>query len=792
MSGSHPNDDKPSPSGVSAGTPAAEVSGGLDRRARVWSALSVMSDAVLISDQLGHVIEFNEAFSLFHKFSSKQECAKTLAEFDAVVEVRSPTGQLVPVSEWPVPRALRGETGTQAQYDLQRRDTGERWSGSYNFAPIVDDAGAIIGCLVTVRDITAEKAALEKIQQSDRKFRELYDIVPVGIVLTSLRDGRYLDFNEAFCRLTGYEREKLLTLDVWALTPPEYHDRERSMMEVVGRKGHFGPYEKEYVRQDGSRLHLNLNGASIAGENGEECAWSIVEDITDRKRLREVDSYYAAIIESSTDAIIGKDLNGLITTWNPAARDMFGYEADEVVGRHVSLLFPPDRLAEENFIMGKIRQGDRVAQMTTVRLRKNGQAVPVMLTVSPIRAADGEIIGASKILRDLTQQLHTEAQLQQAQKMEAIGNMTGGLAHDFNNLLGIIMGNLELLESRLAEVEHKEMLHDALEAASRGAELTRGLLAFARRQPLQLKTFYVEHQVDETVKLLRRLLGDHIEISVRHEYGVCAVTADPILLSTALTNLATNARDAMPGGGKLTIETQRRRVQAQDRMVNFDIPPGEYAVIAVSDTGAGIAPDAINRIFEPFFTTKGRDEGTGLGLSMVFGFMKQSGGHINVYSELGHGATFRLYLPCDIDPALSDPAPSELKELRGRGERILVVEDNAALRRIVRRQLKELGYVPSEAANGVEALAALQSISVDLVLTDVVMPGGIDGYELARQVKRQWPQIAVVLTSGFPERSSAPQGGDSNLPLLIKPYRENDLARVVRRALDDVARPTKE
>ncbi len=777
----HPSND---------GAPAADalpkpVADSLSRRSRLWATLSGMGDAVLISDQAGGYIEFNEAFSRFHKFSSTEECAKTIPEFDALVEVCTPDGAVVPVTEWPIGRALRGEIGTQVEFRLRRRDTDACWIGSYNFSPIFDETNAIIGCFVTTRDVTAQKAALEELQRSEQKFRQFYDIVPLGIVLTRFSDGRYVDFNDAFRKITGYDREELLNLDVWVLTPPEHHHRERLEMERVRSNGQFGPYEKDYVRKDGGRVHLNLNGALIRGGDGQAYIWSVVEDVTERKRLNEALSYYAAIIESSTDAIIGKDLGGFVTTWNPAARDMFGYSAAEAIGRHISLLFPPDRLAEENFILERIQHGGRVEQFRTVRKRKNGQSFPVMLTVSPIRDARGAIVGASKIVRDMTQQNLVEAQLQQSQKMEAIGNMTGGLAHDFNNLLAIITGNLELLEDRIAVGDgDREILDDVLEAASRGAELTRGLLAFARRQPLQVKTFDVGGQVDDTVKLLRRLLGDHIEISVRHEFGVCAVTADPVLLSTALTNLATNARDAMPGGGKLTIETYRRRIDEQDRMVDFDIPPGDYAVISVSDTGAGIAPEVIGHIFEPFYTSKGRDEGTGLGLSMVFGFMKQSGGHIHVYSEPGEGATFRLYLPCDASAAISEPEPGRTDDLGGRGERLLVVEDNAALRRIVQRQLRERGYVVIEAANGVEALEILAASDVDLVLSDVVMPGGIDGYELARRVKAQWPRIRIVLTSGFPERSSAPQNNEDDIPLLTKPYRQSDLARLLRRALD--------
>ena len=345
------------------------------------------------------------------------------------------------------------------------------------------------------------------------------------------------------------------------------------------------------------------------------------------------------------------------------------------------------------------------------------------------------------------------------------------------------MGNMEILRSvPTISIDDQELVTDALAAAERGGELTRQLLAFARKQPLKVSTFRVATLVNDTVKLLTRLLGENIDIVVEHEPGVCAVTADPIQLSTALTNLATNARDAMPNGGRLLIQTKFQRVEDNNQLLNFEIPPGNYAVIVVTDSGVGIAAETLPRIFEPFFTTKSRDEGTGLGLAMVFGFMKQSGGHVNVYSEPGKGTTFRLYLPCEVENK-ETPSNAGTGPRPGNGQIILVVEDNLSLRRVVKRQLQRLSYAILEAGTGAEALEILESSKVDLVFTDIVMPGGTDGYELGRMVRSRWPATKVLLTSGFPERRNRDRGDESLFRLITKPYRENDLARAIAEVL---------
>jgi signal transduction histidine kinase/ActR/RegA family two-component response regulator len=381
----------------------------------------------------------------------------------------------------------------------------------------------------------------------------------------------------------------------------------------------------------------------------------------------------------------------------------------------------------------------------------------------------------------------TEALLHQSQKMEALGQLTGGLAHDFNNHLGIIIGNLDLLvDGGELSADQKELVDDALGAAFNGAELTRRLLAFARRQPLRPERVDVNRLVEEITRLLRRTLGERIEIRLNLDATIPAITADPSQLETAIANLANNARDAMPKGGRLTITTGVRYLDAEYAAEHAEVTPGGYVLIEVSDNGTGMPPEVLARVFEPFFTTKDPGKGTGLGLSMVFGFLKQSGGHINVYSEVDRGTTFRLYLRPDEALAESSAVPpAGAVAFNGAGERILVVEDNEKLRAVLLRQLNELGYRVIEADNALTARSLIeQGTEIDLLLTDIIMPGKVDGLQLAREFTAARPGGKVLLTSGFPGARLADLDDlGADMQLLDKPYRKHDLARALREVL---------
>jgi two-component system, chemotaxis family, CheB/CheR fusion protein len=509
------------------------------------------------------------------------------------------------------------------------------------------------------------------------------------------------------------------------------------------------------------------------------------------QELQESESRYRAIFETAVDAIIVSDQHGIIQEFSRAAEAMTGYRAAELIGQNMRVLLPPAMRQEPERYTARYLWTIKELEVC----RKDGSVFPAHLSIAEWWA--GGYRHFTGILRDLSAQhreqierTKLEAQLHQAQKMEAIGNLTGGMAHDFNNMLGVIIGNIDLLRDLKGEdSDIDELTREALDAAFRGADLTRRLLAFARQQPLRPQHVDVNELVSGITRLLRRTIGEDVEISLDLAPELWPVVVDPAQLEASLTNLATNARDAMADGGRLMIVTGNRTLDADYAAQHAEVVPGGYVMLEVSDTGSGMTPEVMHRIFEPFFTTKSRDKGTGLGLSMVFGFIKQSGGHIGVYSEPGIGTTFRLFLPRMTEdvPAVEESGATPL--LHGRGESVLVVEDNAALRRVVTRQLGELGYRVLAAENAAAGLELLDRQSIDLLLTDIVMPGGINGRELARRARLRWPGIKIVFTSGF---SEARLNGDAGplaacTPLLSKPYRKEDLASAAREALDRVA-----
>jgi two-component system CheB/CheR fusion protein len=514
---------------------------------------------------------------------------------------------------------------------------------------------------------------------------------------------------------------------------------------------------------------------------------------TAERELRESESRYRAIFETAVDAIIVSDQHGIIQEFSRAAETMTGYRAAELIGQNMRVLLPPAMRQEPERHTARYLWTIKELEVC----RKDGSVFPAHLSIAEWWA--GGYRHFTGILRDLSAQhreqverTKLEAQLHQAQKMEAIGNLTGGMAHDFNNMLGVIIGNIDLLRDLKADdPEIDELTREALDAAFRGADLTRGLLAFARQQPLRPQHVEVNELVSGITRLLRRTIGEDIEISLDLAAELWPVVVDPAQLEASLTNLATNARDAMADGGRLMIVTANRTLDADYAAQHAEVTAGGYVMLEVSDTGCGMTPEVMHRIFEPFFTTKSRDKGTGLGLSMVFGFIKQSGGHIGVYSEPGIGTTFRLFLPRTAEDVrkVEESAAATSPLPHGRGESVLVVEDNEALRRVVTRQLGELGYRVLAAQNAAAGLELLDRQSIDLLLTDIVMPGGINGRELAHRARQRWPGIKIVFTSGF---SEARLNGDAGLlaactPLLSKPYRKEDLASAAREALDRVA-----
>ena len=497
-----------------------------------------------------------------------------------------------------------------------------------------------------------------------------------------------------------------------------------------------------------------------------------------------------AVLDTAADGIILIDAEGSILTFNPACERLFGYRPNEVIGRNVKMLMPPVYAEHHDGYLGNYR---RTADRKIIGIgrevlgqRKDGTVFPIYLSVGEAKQEDKAVFVG--IINDLTERRETEEQLRRSQRMEAIGQLTGGIAHDFNNLLAIVLGNLELLlEAPSLSDDTRELATEAKNASERGAELVRRLLAFARKQQLEPRPIGLNERFTEIAQLLQRTLGEAVQIQIRGAEDLWPALADPTQVDDAIVNLAINARDAMPDGGTLTIETANVILDQDYADQHLDVTSGEYVLLAVSDTGIGMTPAIAARALEPFFTTKPAGKGTGLGLSQVYGFVKQSGGHVSIYSDPGHGTTVKLYLPrsrSGSDSAMTDREGSAAA-LRGT-ESILVVEDNPDVRKLVRRQLTELGYRVQEASNGPQALRLLRSpVVFDLIFTDIVMPEGMTGYELARLARERRPEQKILFTSGYTALGAAQHDEGAAGTLLSKPYRKRDLAYCIRVALDE-------
>ena len=617
----------------------------------------------------------------------------------------------------------------------------------------------------------------------------------VDVILSGISDGfvtfdndwRFTHVNAAAERLWGMSADRVIG---------------RTVFEALG-VGPGNPFHACYSesKRDGEPVaftaHSGLRDAWLEVRGYPHAAgYSIFfRDVTEERNahlaLVETQRRLAAayrinrrIFETTLDLILVVDRRGNIIAVSPSTRALLGYEPEAMVGRSAAEFLHPEDLDRTREEMRLARRGRAMRNFESRYLHSDGHIVPIAWTGIWSDADQQHFF----IGRDMSERNAAEERLRRAQRLEAVGQLTGGIAHDFNNLLTVVIGNLDLLQENLAgnpaAAGHAER---ALKAATRGAALTRQLLAFARRQPLDARVIDVNERVTATMELLRRTLGEEVEVRTSLAPGLWSATADPNQLEAALVNLAINARDAMPKGGRLTIETANRRMDQSDVARNFDAAPGDYVMLAVTDTGHGMAPDIAARAFEPFFTTKPAGRGTGLGLSMVHGFVHQSQGHVQIYSEVGHGTVVRLYLPRAAAAATERAAaPNPETPPRARpGERILAVEDNADVRRVVAAQLAELGYAVVEAENGEAALDLLRrGEAADLLFSDVVMPGGMTGYELARAARALRPNMNVLLTSGFPRTGNVDQHTGEFGALLVKPYRHAELAARIRQAID--------
>jgi PAS domain S-box-containing protein len=644
--------------------------------------------------------------------------------------------------------------------------------------------------------LTEDRAA-QRSNSEAAWLRAVVETAVDGVILIDALGG-ILMFNPACEKLFQYQAEEVVGQNVKMLMPGHYRDAHDGYLQNFHRTG-----ERQIIgigrevmgqRRDGSTFPMHLSVGEAKQVEDSSIFVGIIHDLTERERvegvLRESAARLGAVVATAVDGVILIDARGLIMKFNPACERLFKYRTEEVIGQNVRMLMPaPYRTEHDGYLRNYLTSGKKKIigiGREVVGQRKDGSTFPMDLSVGEAKQDGGSIFVG--IIHDLTDRKRTEEQLIQAQKMEAVGQLSGGIAHDFNNLLTVIVGNAEYLGEQLASrSDLKRIADDICSAGERGAELTQRLLAFSRKQTLRPVETECNRLLESMHKLLRRALREDIEIVTDFDPDLRVAFADPAQLESAILNLALNAQDAMASGGRLSITTANASLDNQDHNIHPEVRTNEYVLIAVTDNGAGMSKPVLDRVFEPFFTTKDVGKGSGLGLSMVYGFAKQSNGHVSIYSEPGLGTTVRIYLPAlpEKPRQAALPASADEETPPVGAETVLIVEDDPFVRSYAVMSLQSLGYRVTAAVDGSDALQKLETdIHVDLLFTDIVMPGGVNGWELAELARKARPELRVLLTSGYALETLTAQGHRRDgSTILSKPYRKAELARRLRQAL---------
>ncbi|SAK99935.1 sensor histidine kinase [Caballeronia pedi] len=613
-------------------------------------------------------------------------------------------------------------------------------------------------------------------------------------------EGRVSSWNPGATSIYAYQPDEVIGQHYSMLFPEDARSQEtlESELNHAIERGSCA-IEGWRKRKDGSVFWASVVTTVLSGEDGSLQGFvKVVRDESDKRQAHdaviESERSFRLLVQGVTDyAIFMLSPEGNVSSWNAGAQRIKGYASDEIIGSHFSRFYLPEDIAAgvpQRALNTAAREGRFEAEGW--RLRRDGSRFRAHVIIDAIKDEAGTLIGFAKVTRDVTEKLEadqvleqTRAALLQSQKMEAIGKLTGGVAHDFNNVLQILRGNLELMTSRYGRDEWlMTRLVNALDAVDRGAKLSSQLLAFGRRQALRPVSVNLASMIRGMDDLLRRSLGETILIETVVSGGLWNAMVDTHQLENVLLNLAINARDAMPDGGKLTLELSNTMLDDRYVRTLSDVPAGQYVMLGVTDTGTGMTADVLERAFDPFFTTKPEGVGSGLGLSMAYGFVKQTGGHIRIYSEVGQGTTVRIYLPKSSVEA-HEPATNANVAVMGGSETVLVVEDDLKVQATVIEMLTGLGYGVLKADNAEQALVVLGSgVHVDLLFTDVVMPGTLKSPDMARRAVQVQPHLKVLFTSGYTQNAIVHAGRlDEGVELLSKPYSRADLAFKVRHVL---------
>jgi len=627
----------------------------------------------------------------------------------------------------------------------------------------------------------------QEVRSLDHGYRVVFERNPTPMWVFDLDTHRFLAVNAAAVAEYGYPPENFLTLTVRDV----YGETDLARFDEGLASDAQELYTGSWVhrRSDGTSLQVEIRSNDLSFQ-GHRARLIHVTNVTARLQAeaarRESEQLLAAIVESSDDAILSEAPDGTILTWNAAAEQMYGYTATEAIGASIHLIVPPEGHGALTASLQTVRGGAHITPHETTRVHKDGRRLLVSDAISPIMNRAGVVVGISSIARDITQRRAMEDQLRQSQKMEGLGSLAGGVAHDFNNLLTIIVGNAELAIEQLDPTSPvRADIEDIRIAGYSAALLTRQLLTFSRHGIVQDAVVDLNDIVARLDKILRRTLGEDIDFVVRQKRGLWCVRADPGHIEQVLMNLVLNAKDAMPEGGALTVETDNVQLDDTFAASHVGAAVGAFVRLSVTDTGCGMTPELRALIFDPFFTTKESTKGTGLGLSTVFGIAQQAAGFVCVDSEPGAGSTFSVYLPHSVDEDAPRASSGSLPVGTGT-ETILLVEDDSNIRALSARALRRHGYTLLLARHAADAekLADGYSGKIDLLLTDVVMPG-VNGRALAERLMSSISGLKVLYTSGYTNSVAALQAiRASSSAFIQKPYSPDSLARKVRSVLD--------
>ncbi|BBO80866.1 hypothetical protein DSCO28_14320 [Desulfosarcina ovata subsp. sediminis] len=748
--------------------------------------IKAIGDGVIVTDAQGRVQLLNPEAERLTGWHNETAQGKPLEEVFRVVNEETRVGV-----ESPVCSVLReGFVVGLANHTLLLARDGTERPIADSGAPIRDEKNQITGVVLVFRDQSEERAYQKRISESERKYRSLYNSIRDAILVAD-KNSIILDCNPAFVDLFGYSPEEILGKNITAIYENE------TAFNTVGEalKAHGGDYAEcihiaNFRKKSGKVFPGETNVYYLRDDKGTLIGTvGLIRDVTGRQQAEAERARLITAIEQINEMIVMTDTEGIIQYVNPAFETITGYSREQVLGHNPHTLKEGEqdetfyRNLWETITAGKTWEGH------IVNKRKDGTLYTEDVTISPVYDDFGRIINYVAAKRDITKHLRLSEQFQQAQKMESVGRLAGGVAHDYNNMLSVIIGYAELAMTKVhpAHPVYGD-LDSIFKAAKRSAEITRQLLAFARRQTIAPKVIDLNQAVEGTLKMLHRLIGEDIDLAWAPEESLWPVKMDPVQIDQILANLCVNARDAITGVGKITIETENVVFDEAYCADHAGFLPGKYVLLAVSDDGCGMDKETQNKIFEPFFTTKGIGRGTGLGLSTVYGIVKQNEGFINVYSEPGDGTTIKVYLSRHAGQVVSIREETATELPRGRSETILVVEDEKSILELARSILERFGFTVLTAGTPEEALRLVEQHNGDihLLITDVVMPG-MNGRELSIRLRSIYPGLKQLFMSGYTANVIVHQGVlDEGAKFLQKPFSISDLAAKVKEAMDQI------